>query len=117
MIFSLLTNQLFASTAPEVSIGPEQLFTIGGFPVTNSHILALVAGTLILVLTFSLTRAIKRGSRSRFVYAATGLFESLYDTTVEVVGDKSVARKVLPLGVTLFLFFLFNNWLGLLPIL
>lgn len=106
-----------ASSIPEVSIGPERLFTIGGFPVTNSHILALVGGTIILILTMSLVRAIKRGSRSRFVYAATAIFETLYDTTVEVVGDKTVARKVLPYGVTLFLFFLINNWLGLLPIL
>jgi F-type H+-transporting ATPase subunit a len=42
-------------------------------------------------------------------------FESLYDTAVEVIGDKTVARKVLPLAVTLLFFFLINNWLGILP--
>ena len=107
----------FASSTPEVSIGPEKLFYIGSFPVTNAHVLGLIGGSLILIIAFSVVRAIRNGSRSRFLYAATGLFESLYDTTIEVVGDKEVARKVLPLGVTLFLFFLFNNWLGLLPIL
>jgi len=106
-----------ASGPPEVSIGPEKLFEIGGFPVTNAHILGLVGGAVILLLAFSLVRAVKRGSNSRFTHGAMALFESLYDTTVEVVGDKKVARKILPLGITLFLFFLVNNWLALLPFL
>jgi F-type H+-transporting ATPase subunit a len=108
---------IFASAPPEVSIGPEKLFMIGSFPVTNSHILGLIAGALILTVTFALVRGVKNGSNSRFMHAGMAMFESLYDTTLEVVGDKHVARKVLPLGVTLFLFFLFNNWLALLPFL
>jgi len=112
-----LMTSLFASGTPEVSIGPEKLFEIGGFPITNAHVLGLVGAIVILSLTFGLVRAIKRGSRSRFVYGATALFETLYDTTIEVVGDRKVARKVLPLGITLFLFFLVNNWLALLPFL
>jgi F-type H+-transporting ATPase subunit a len=108
---------LFASSAPEVNIGPDKLFTIGGFPVTNAHVLGLVGSALILIVSFMLVKAVKRGSNGRSVHAAMALFESLYDTTLEVVGDKHVARKVLPLGVTLFLFFLFNNWLELLPFL
>jgi F-type H+-transporting ATPase subunit a len=35
---------------------------------------------------------------------------------VEVIGDKKTAKKILPLAVTLMLFFLVNNWLGLLPV-
>jgi F-type H+-transporting ATPase subunit a len=49
------------------------------------------------------------------MHAVMAIFESLYDTTVEVIGDKAVARKVLPLAVTLMLFFWINNWLGILP--
>ncbi len=112
---NLFSLNMFA--APHVSIGPETIFHIGPFPVTNSHILGLIGGAIILALAFSLVRAIQRGSRSRFVYGATGLFENLYDTTVEVIGDKNVARKVLPYAITLFFFFLVNNWLGLLPFL
>ncbi len=106
---------LFA--APHVSIGPETLFHVGPFAVTNAQVLGMVGGAVILSLAFGLVRAIRRGSRSRFVYGATGLFENLYDTTVEVIGDRNVARKVLPLAITLFIFFLVNNWLALLPFL
>lgn len=111
-----MIGMFFAGT-PEVSIGPEKIFQIGSYGVTNSQVLGLAGMLIILILAFSVIRAVKRGSRSRFAHAAMWMFESLYDTTLEVVGDKQVARKVMPLGITLFLFFLVNNWLELLPFL
>lgn len=111
-----MIGMFFAGT-PEVSIGPEKIFQIGSYGVTNSQVLGIAGMLIILILAFSVVRAIKHGSRSRFAHAAMWMFESLYDTTLEVVGDKQVARKVLPLGITLFLFFLVNNWLELLPFL
>ncbi|HKU18080.1 MAG TPA: F0F1 ATP synthase subunit A [Candidatus Saccharimonadales bacterium] len=106
---------MFASTVPKVSVAPETLFHLGPLPVTNSQMLGVVGTTLLLVILFSTVRALKRGSRSKLMHAVLWMFESLYDTTVEVIGDKAVARKVLPLAVTLLFFFLLNNWLGVFP--
>lgn len=108
---------LFASSIPQVSIGPETLFKIGSYNFTNAQLLGLVGMLIILSLGFGAVKAIRKNSRSRFRYAASWMVESLYDTTVEVVGDRAVARKVFPLAFTLFIFFLVNNWLELLPIL
>ena len=107
----------FASTAPEVSIGPEKLFQLGPFTITNTEVLGLVGIALLLIFAFSLTYKLRKSSRGRFVHGAMWMFESLYDTTVEVIGNKAVAMKVLPLAITLFFFFLFNNWLELVPFL
>lgn len=107
--------QLFASEVPHVSVAPVALFHIGGFPVTNSQMLGIVGVSLLLGIMFWTVRALKKGSRNRFMHMILWFFESLYDTTVEVIGDKHVARKVLPLAVTLVFFFLINNWLGILP--
>lgn len=101
---------------PHISIAPEAVFHIGSFPVTNAQILGLIGSGLLIWMLFRVVKAIKTGQRGRFMHAILWLFENLYDTAVEVIGDKRVARKVLPLAVTLFLFFLINNWLGLLPI-
>ena len=38
------------------------------------------------------------------------------DTVMGAFDDKKVARRYVPFFVTLFFFILFNNWLGLLPI-
>jgi F-type H+-transporting ATPase subunit a len=108
-------SPLFAEV-PHVSVAPVTLFNIGGFPVTNSQMLGLIGVSLLLGIMFWTVRALKRGSRSRFMHLLLWFFESLYDTTVEVIGDKQVARKVVPLAVTLVFFFLINNWLGILPI-
>lgn len=106
---------MFASESPKVSVAPETLFHLGPFAVTNSQMLGVVGVTLILVLLFWTKRALLKGSRSRLMHMVMWAFESLYDTTIEVIGDKAVARKILPLAVTLLFFFLVNNWLGIFP--
>lgn len=106
---------ILAAAGPHISIAPDTLFHIGPIAITNAQILGAVGSLLLLWILFATVRAVKKGSRSRGMHAVMWLFESLYDTTVEVIGDKSVAKKVLPLAVTLMLFFMINNWLGLLP--
>lgn len=108
--------QLFAADGPHISIAPDTLFHIGPMPITNSQILGLVGIGLVLWILFATARAVKRGSRSRGMHTVLWAFENLYDTAVEVIGDRAVAKKVVPLAVTLVFFFIINNWLGLLPI-
>lgn len=109
-------NPIFAAEGPHISIAPDTLFHIGPFPITNAQILGTIGGLLVLWMLVATVRGIKRGSRNRGVHMMLWLFENLYDTTVEVIGDKKVARKVVPLAITLAFFFIINNWLGLLPI-
>ena len=99
---------------PEITIHAEKLFSIGGFPVTNS--LAL-SGAVFLVLTvFSLIfrkkiAMVPRGMQNVFeavVDGALGLMDS-------VLGDRHKSERYLPLVLTIFLFVLVSNWSGLLP--
>lgn len=106
---------LFAMAQPTVSVAPETVFHVGRFIVTNSQVLGSIGVTIMLCVLFAAKRQVKKGGRGRFVHAVMWMFESLYDTTVEVVGDRDVAMKVLPLAVTLMFFFLINNWLGVIP--
>lgn len=105
-----------AATGPHISIAPETIFHIGPLVITNSQILGFIGSLLLIWALFYTVRAYKKGSRSRFMHAVMWLFESLYDTTQEVIGDKKITLKVMPIAVTLMLFFLINNWLGLLPV-
>jgi len=108
-------NSMFASASPTVSVAPETLFHIGPLPVTNAQMLGILGISLMLWLLFYTAKQVKTGKRGRLMHAVMWLFESLYDTTVDVIGDRKVAMKVLPLAVTLMFFFLVNNWLGVLP--
>lgn len=109
---------LFASEAagPHISIAPDVLFHLGPIGVTNSFLYGLFGTALVLWILVATARGIQRGSKGRFVNAIYWAFEGLYDTVVEVIGDRNIARKVTPLAVTIVFFFLINNWLGLLPI-
>lgn len=107
---------LFAAESPEISIAAEKIMHLGPLEITNAQVLGLVGSIILLTLGLLVVRGIRRGSNSRFVHGATWFFESLYDTAVEVIGNKAIARKVLPLAMTIMFFFLINNWLGLLPV-
>lgn len=108
--------QLFiASTGPHVSITPDTLFYIGPIPITNTMVLGAL-GYLIVIAIFVVTAwLIKKGSRSRFMYAIVWLFEMLFKTVEDVTGSREKAKKLAPLAITMFVIIIVNNWLGLLP--
>lgn len=108
--------QIFAAEGPHISIAPDTLFHIGSWPITNSQLLGLIGTLLVFWMLWATAKAVKNGSRSRGAHMIMWFFENLYDTTVEVIGDRHIARKVVPLAVTIVFFFIVNNWLGLLPI-
>ncbi len=108
-------QSFFASTGPHVSITPDTLFHIGPLPVTNTMALGII-GYAIVILIFAITvKQIKNGSRSRFMYAITWLFEMLFSTVEEVTGSRQKAKKLAPLAITMFVLILVSNWMGLLP--
>lgn len=109
-------THFFAAAEPHISLAAETLFQIGPWKVTNAQLLGFVGIILVIWMLAFTARAIRRGSRNRFAHMIFWLFENLYDTTVEVIGDKKIAKKIVPLAVTLVFFFAINNWLGLLPI-
>lgn len=104
------------ASGPHISISAETLFNIGPIAITNAQVLGFVGAALLLWALFSVRKSVQTGRNGRFMHAVMWIFESLYDTIVEVIGDKKIAKKVLPLAVTLMLFFMLNNWLGLLPV-
>ncbi len=113
-------RSFFASTTaegPTISLAAEKLFDLGPIPISNAMVLGLIGSLGIITWLMLTTRAIQRGSRSRNSYFVLWIFQILYDTTVEVIGNKAVARKVAPLAITLVFFFIINNWLALLPFL
>jgi len=98
----------------EISLRAEELFRIGGFPITN----ALVLSAITLIFLFALSLLLRRklalvpGGMQNVAEivldGALGLMDS-------VLGNRKTSEKYMPLVLTIFLFVLFSNWLGLLP--
>ena len=105
-----------AEAGPSISISPEVLWQWGPIAISNSQVLGLIGTAVVSWLLVSTALAARRGKRmNRLQGLVMMLFEMLYKTTVDVIGDREIAKKVLPLGVTIVFFFGINNWFGLLP--
>jgi len=99
---------------PQISLRAEEIFRIGSFPVTNAVLLSFFVLVLLAVLGWILRRRISlvpgaiQNVAEIVMEGALGLMDS-------VLGDRKTSEKYLPLVLTIFLFVLFSNWLGLLP--
>ena len=97
-----------------ISIVAEKIFEIGGWPVTNSLLLALVAFAVLTTFALILRRQV-----AMVPGKLQGIFESALEELLglmdSLLGLRSVSERYLPLIATIFLFVMTSNWLGLLP--
>jgi F-type H+-transporting ATPase subunit a len=81
----------------------------------------MILGTVGVALLFWLfiytAGRIKSGRYNRLSVAMLWGFETLLNTTEEILGDRKLARKLAPLAITIFFVIIINNWLEVLPIL
>lgn len=100
----------------DISLHPQTIFNVGPVAITNSAMLGTLGLGLLFGVLFYTLYKIKRRQYTRTSIAVLWLFETLFDTTTEILGSRSLARKLIPLAATLFFFIIVNNWLGVLPI-
>lgn len=100
---------------PEFHIPPltgTEIFRVGPFSYTNSHLTMLLVGTVLVTLAWLATRQ-KREVPSGLQNLVEMLVQGLEDFVVSIGGP--AARKYLPLFGTLFLFIVLSNWLSVMP--
>lgn len=105
----------FAAAGPHIDIKAEVLFHLGPIGITNSMLLGLFGYALVLGILFYVVYAVRRGQKNKLVSLVTWGYESLLGQVDSIVGDKTKARAIAPLPITLFFIILVNYWLGILP--
>lgn len=98
----------------EISLKAEELFSIGGFNMTNGLLLALIVSLILIVSAVIFRSKIKLVPGKIQVVIEAGI-EALLGLMGSVLGSREAAEKYLPLIATIFIFILTSNWLGLLP--
>ena len=98
---------------PDVKLSADPVFSISGFPVTNTMIAAWITVIVLVLISYF---AIFRGKLipGRFQAAIEFLFGWIYNLCEGPLGEKN-ARRSFPLICTIFLFVGFNAWLALIP--
>lgn len=91
-----------SESGPSISIAPEVLWHWGPFAVSNSQVLGLLGAALVAWLLLSTARAARHGKRmNRLQGMVMMIFEMLYKTTVDVIGDRETARRVIRFALPL----------------
>jgi F-type H+-transporting ATPase subunit a len=113
--------QLFQFAAsegkPVISLPAEKIFSWNGVMITNSVILGTLGFILVLAMLGYTAWVIRSGRKRNFlVNLIDWVYEGLYGTVLNVVGDEKIARRLAPLPITIFFFILVQYYLGLLPV-
>ena len=99
---------------PEASIAAEPVFELFGFPITNTLLASWLTMVLLIVGTWAITRKM-RTVPGRWQSLLEMLIEGFYGLVHNAAGPKW-ARRFFPIVMTIFLFVLVSNWLGLTPL-
>lgn len=100
----------------EISIAAEKIFSVFGFPVTNTLLMGWLA-----VLTLALVSVIFLRKPALVPAGVQNVFEVITESAIGlmegVLGGRRNAEKYFPFVATIFIFILASNWFGIFPFL
>jgi F-type H+-transporting ATPase subunit a len=105
----------FASADLHISLAAEELFSLGGFSVTNALLLGVLGIGVMLLVLFYVTNKVKKGQTNYLVGTVQWMFEILLNTCEDIMGSKTLGRRIAPLAITIFFTVLFTYWISVLP--
>lgn len=103
-----------AAEGISVHLAPYIVGYLGGFPVTSTLLTSWLAMIVLVVFAFFFSRKLKEVP-GKFQALIEMIIGGLYDFAADTLESKELARKYFPVLMTIFLFLLVMNWIGLLP--
>ena len=99
---------------PHIEIAAEKLFSVFGFPVTNTLVMTWI---VLAVLVCAATRI------SRTINIVPQTLQNMFEILLEkflglmegMMGSREMAERYVPIVATIFLFILISNWFGIMP--
>lgn len=102
--------ELFAT-----SLSAEKVIEIGPFTITNSYIYGLFSAGAVIAILIAAAKRIRKQPGGTFASLIEMAVEYVIDTAANIMHDRQKAIRFAPLILSVFLFILMSNWLGLLP--
>lgn len=109
-------SRILADSGPTVHVAPGTVFHLGGLSITNSIFYGWICAVLIVVMLSVVSRRVTVKPKGGFVQFIEIGVKFISDLVENAFDDKEVGLRYVPYFVTIFFFILFNNWLGLLPV-
>ncbi len=109
----IVIGLFFPVALGKIEISATTLFTVAGFPISNSLITGWIT-MLILIVLFALATRKMELVPTGLQNVAEAVVEGLLGLAENVAGREK-GREFFALFATIFLYVLVNNWMGLLP--
>jgi F-type H+-transporting ATPase subunit a len=109
---------LFAASeesGPAIHITPGEVFTIGGYSISNSMFYGAITSVFLIILFSIVARRMTIRPKRGFIQFVEIGTEFIISTIQNSMGSRKKAIKYAPYFVTAFFFIMFSNWLGLAP--
>jgi len=120
LVLGFLAARVYPPVLPHIQVAPEvvtliNLPIVGPFAWTNTMTAMVIADVLILLIAFSVRRAVKSGNLvpTGFSGAIEAVIEVLYNMTESTAGKW--AKKIFPWFGAITVFVLIVNWTELIP--
>lgn len=97
-----------------ISITPEPIFYIKGFPITNTTIITLIVSAIIMIVSFLIRKKFKlvpKGVQN----VIEAIVEFLIKMVDDITGNHKETKIFFPLVATIFIFVILINWVELVP--
>ncbi len=107
--------QQFAALDLHIDIKTAPIFHIGSFAVTNAMLTGTVSLLIFLGVFFYVAYKVKNSQYNRFVGFIQWAFEGMLSQVNSVIPDKTIARRITPLAMTIFFYVLISYWMSILP--
>lgn len=108
------THEAAETAGISVHLAPYVVTHIGSLPITSTLLTAWLAMAVLAIFAVLYSRRLKEvpGKFQSFVELIVG---GMFDFVAETLESKDLARKYFPVLMTIFLFLIVMNWIGLLP--
>ncbi len=97
-----------------IHLAPPVLGHFFGIPLTSTMVTTWVTMVLLVAVSFFIQRRIKL-IPSKVQVVAEALVGGVFDYIADVLESKTLAKRYFPVIMTIFIFILALNWIGLLP--
>ncbi len=103
----------------QISLTPELITTIGGFPITNTFLMTIIISSIIITSSFFLNKKTKESKTKHKPKGLHNILEYIVEALLELVdsitGDRTQSKKFFPYIATIFIFIIMSNWIELIP--
>ena len=113
-MINLINTAHAAEEGISIHLAPDAVGTLAGVPITNTLLTVWLTMAILVLVAFLVRNQLSMVPQKGQV-AAELLIGGVYDYMADVLESRSLARKFFPLVMTIFLFILTMNWVGLLP--